>query len=155
MWKFVILTCFVATVGENTQCKEMLRYRISIFKSQGHELDPDGPEPSCMSGSSFEFFRFRWLVCEPKGEPEIGHALKLGNGERQGFGKTTVCRPLQSSLDARARIQIIAQGVADEVEAQHGEHDRQRREDDQMRSFEKIRTAVVEHGSPTGGGRRN
>src|SRR5580692_7331241 len=57
---------------------------------------------------------------------------------------------LESGFDAGAGVEIVAQGVADEVEAQHGEHDGERGKQDEMRGVEQVSAAVVEHGSPAG-----
>src|SRR5262249_31753329 len=62
-------------------------------------------------------------------------------------------RPLQTDLDARAWIEEVAQGVADEVERKHREHDGEGGEEDEVRGVEQVRAAVVEHGPPAGGGR--
>src|SRR5580658_3237655 len=64
-------------------------------------------------------------------------------------------RELQPGLDTGAWIEIIAQSIADEVEAQHGQHDGERGKQHQMRRVEQMSAAVVEHGSPGRGWRRD
>src|SRR5580700_6737576 len=64
-------------------------------------------------------------------------------------------KELESGLDARARIEVVAQGVADEVKTQHGQHHRKRGKENEMRRVEQVRAAVVEHGSPARGRRRD
>src|ERR1035441_5643050 len=62
---------------------------------------------------------------------------------------------LQSRFDARAGIEVVAQRVADEVERQHGQHHGERGKQYEVRCVEQVSAAIVEHGSPTGGGRRD
>src|SRR5450631_4498994 len=62
---------------------------------------------------------------------------------------------LESSFDAGARIEIVAQRVAYEVETQHGQHHGERGKQHEMWRVEQVGAAVVEHGSPTGGRRRD
>src|SRR5208282_5327721 len=52
-----------------------------------------------------------------------------------------------------SRVEEVAQGVADEVDGEDGEHHGQGREEHEMRRIEKVRAGVVEHGSPAGGWR--
>src|SRR5579863_650330 len=60
----------------------------------------------------------------------------------------------QSGLDARPRIEIITQRVANKVEREYGEHYRQRRKKHKMRRIEQMRAPIVEHGPPARGRRR-
>src|SRR5580692_5037681 len=64
-------------------------------------------------------------------------------------------RRLKPGFKARTRIEVIAQRVADEVECEHGEHDREGGKEHEMRRVEQMSAAVVEHGAPAGGGRRH
>src|SRR5215468_3581963 len=52
-------------------------------------------------------------------------------------------------------VEIVAQGVADEVETQYREHDCECREKNKVWRIEQMRAGVVEHRSPTGGRRRH
>lgn len=61
----------------------------------------------------------------------------------------------ESGFDAGVRIHEVAERVADEVERKHGQHDRGSREEHEMRRAEEVSAAVVEHGAPACGGRRN
>src|ERR1035437_7269480 len=62
---------------------------------------------------------------------------------------------LQSRFDARSGIEVVAQRVADEVERQHGQHHGELGKQYEVRCVEQVSAAIVEHGSPTGGGRRD
>src|SRR5215475_1951830 len=55
----------------------------------------------------------------------------------------------QSRFNSRARIQIIAQRIANEVEAQYCKHHRESGKKDKMWCVEQMRSRVVEHCSPT------
>src|ERR1700761_1269720 len=59
----------------------------------------------------------------------------------------------EAYLDANARIEVITQRIADEVEAEHGEGHGQGREEHEVRRVEEMRTRVVEHRSPAWRGR--
>ena len=50
-----------------------------------------------------------------------------------------------------SRVQVIAEGVADEVEGEDGEHDGECGEDDHVGRVEEVGAGVVEHGAPAGG----
>src|SRR5580704_568474 len=63
--------------------------------------------------------------------------------------------PLEAGFDAGARIEVIAQGVADKVERQYCEHHGERWKQDEMGRVEQMGAAVVQHGSPTGCGWRH
>src|SRR6202034_3750183 len=65
------------------------------------------------------------------------------------------CADLQTGFEARARVEIIAQGIADKVETQHGKHHGQGGKQHEVRGVEQVGPAVIEHGSPTGGRRRD
>src|ERR1035437_5104505 len=67
--------------------------------------------------------------------------------------KMVLCCELQSRLNPRSWVQQVAQRIADKVEGQHREHHRHGREEHEMRSVEQVRASVVEHRSPTRGGR--
>src|ERR1700676_4671958 len=67
----------------------------------------------------------------------------------------SITRSLLASFDSRARVEVVAQGVTNEVEAQHGQHYGQRGKQHEMGRVEQMGATVVEHSSPTGGGRRN
>src|SRR5271169_1228554 len=71
------------------------------------------------------------------------------------YGRLLKGNPLETGLDARARVEVITQGVADKVEAQHGQHHGERGKQHEMRGVEKVGAAVVEHRSPTRRGRRD
>src|SRR5215472_7501205 len=92
MWKFVILTCFVATVGENTQCKEMLRRRIRFFKPQGHELAPTAMNrracPLPLSNFSLRAAGFPTKRAEPRDRD----GLLIGRNGRIS-ARLRFCRP--------------------------------------------------------------
>src|SRR5579859_6094354 len=62
---------------------------------------------------------------------------------------------LQPRFNAGAGIKVIAQGVADEIECQHGQHDGGSGEEDNMGRVEQMRASVVQHRAPTGDGWRN
>src|SRR6266851_3027409 len=64
----------------------------------------------------------------------------------------TPARRLQSHCNARTRIEEIAQRIADEIEGKHSQHHGERWEKHKLRSVEQVGAAIVEHGSPTGGG---
>src|SRR5260370_41533666 len=75
-----------------------------------------------------------------------------------GFLPVFACRRRDGSehgLYARAWIKIVAQRVPDEIEREHGQHHGQRGKEYEVRRVEQVRTAVVQHGSPTRCGRRN
>lgn len=62
------------------------------------------------------------------------------------------------SLDDSARkpgawIELVTKSIPDEVEGEHGEHDGDSREEDEVRSVEQVGAAIVKHGAPTWGGR--
>jgi hypothetical protein len=59
--------------------------------------------------------------------------------------------PLQSRFDPGAWVKQVAQGVADEVEREHGQHDGSRGKQHQMGRVKKVGTPVIEHGAPAGG----
>src|SRR4029077_10576619 len=62
---------------------------------------------------------------------------------------------LQAHFNARTRIEIVAQRVANEIERQYGEHHRQRGKQYKVRGVEQMSPPIVEHRSPTRRGRRN
>src|ERR1700680_3227059 len=64
-------------------------------------------------------------------------------------------KSLQASFDLRAAVEVIAHRVYDDVEAQNRQQHGQRGKQDEMRSVEQVGAAIVEHGSPTGGRRRD
>jgi hypothetical protein len=57
--------------------------------------------------------------------------------------------------DSCARIEVVAERVAEEVEGKNAEHDGYGREDDEVGCVKKERSRVVEHGAPAGGGWRH
>ena len=61
----------------------------------------------------------------------------------------------KTGFDARAGVEVVAEGVADEVETQYCQHDGERGKQYKVRGVEQVGAAVVEHGSPTGGGGRD
>src|SRR5579863_2759384 len=62
---------------------------------------------------------------------------------------------LEANFDARAGIEEVAQCVTDEVEGEHCQHHRQRWKDYEVGRVEQVGAAVVEHGAPASGGRRD
>src|SRR5579864_5006430 len=78
---------------------------------------------------------------------------------KRSYGERTRVLPgpdtLEPSFDSGARIEIIAQSVTNKVETENRQHHGNCGKQDEVRSLEKIHAAVVEHGSPACGGRRN
>src|SRR5579864_3719894 len=78
---------------------------------------------------------------------------------KRSYGERTRVLPgpdtLEPSFDSGARIEIIAQSVTNKVETENRQHHGNCGKQDEVRSLEKIHPAVVEHGSPACGGRRN
>ncbi len=53
---------------------------------------------------------------------------------------------------AGARVEPVAQGVAQKIKRKDGEHDGQGGKHDKVRRVEEVAAGVVEHGAPTGMG---
>ena len=62
---------------------------------------------------------------------------------------------LEADADAGAGVEVVAEGVSDEVEAEDAEHDGDGGEDDQVGGVEEVGAGVVEHGSPACDGGRD
>ncbi len=58
-------------------------------------------------------------------------------------------------LGAGAGVEPIAPGIAEQVEGKHGGHHRQGWKNYHVRGVEKMSAGVVEHGAPTGDGRKD
>ena len=56
---------------------------------------------------------------------------------------------------AGARIELVTQAVADEVEGQDGQHDGDGRKDDHVGRVKEMRARVIQHHAPAGHGRRH
>src|SRR5437868_4877464 len=62
---------------------------------------------------------------------------------------------LESGFKARTRIEIVAQRVPNEIEAEDGQHHRERGKEHEVRRVEQVRAGVIEHRPPTCCRRRN
>src|SRR5712692_3869413 len=71
------------------------------------------------------------------------------------------CFPLSTSeiegqeIGARARVEPIAPGIAEEIEGQDGGHDGERRENNQVRRVKQVAARVIQHRAPTGNRRED
>src|SRR2546429_3650669 len=73
------------------------------------------------------------------------YALSLRCGPR------AVAAARDRSLPAEARIEGVAQGVAEQIESEHGEHDRgPGEEEDPPRAAGEVLVGIGEHGAPLG-----
>ena len=104
-------------------------------------------------GNSVEFFCSAQEPLPQQGDHKNDNANHHSDGpcSISLFCHIVRCGELQTSFDARAGIEEIAQGVADEVEREYGQHDCHRRKDYQVRCVEQVGAAIVEHGAPAGG----
>src|SRR5215831_5012891 len=55
---------------------------------------------------------------------------------------------LESGFDPGARVQVVAEGVAHKIEAEHRQHDGNCRSQNEMRGVEEMSAPVVEHRTP-------
>src|SRR5208282_5757039 len=62
---------------------------------------------------------------------------------------------LKTEFEARAWVELVAEGVAEEVEAEDGAGDGGGGEEHEVRRVEEVQARVVEHRSPAGRGRGN
>ena len=62
---------------------------------------------------------------------------------------------LQAEFEAGAGVELVAEGVAKEVEAENGAGDCKRWEEHKVRRVEEMQTRIVDHRSPAGRGRRD
>src|SRR6266702_554249 len=66
------------------------------------------------------------------------------------------CLPLSTSeiegqeIGARARVEPVAPGIAEEVEGQDSGHDGDSRENNQVRRVKQMAAGVIQHSAPTG-----
>src|SRR5229473_3720997 len=66
------------------------------------------------------------------------------------------CLPLSTSeiqsqeIGARARVEPVAPGIAEEIESKDGGHDGQGRENNQVRRVKQMAARVIQHSAPTG-----
>ncbi len=58
-------------------------------------------------------------------------------------------------MGAGAGVELVAPGIAQEIEGEHGDHDGERGKGDHVRGVKEVAVGVVEHGAPTGDGRED
>ncbi len=59
---------------------------------------------------------------------------------------------LKAFADAGARVEVVAEAIADEVEGEDAEGEGEGGKEHEVGRLEEVRAGVVEHGSPGGGG---
>ena len=67
-----------------------------------------------------------------------------------GWGAGRTAKALAIQTDSRARVESVAERVADEIEREDSEHDGEGGEDHHVRGVEEVGTGLVEHGAPAG-----
>src|SRR5262245_31486045 len=88
-------------------------------------------------------------------QPRSKLAFSSGVVPRWPVGVMIVTAFTARSLAAQARVQEFAQGVAHDVEGQHGEYDGQPREGRDPRTALDVLPALAEDVAPARGGRRD